>query len=198
VTTIDKPYLDLTFAHKYLVEFLPELPGYPTLIHYFPGNSIEGGKDGLLLKFLPEDNPAWLGYFSFGFANSSDYTLSGVYSSPNVTYACVISNGGGYWVNANDPSDCLVLQLKPILHVSAAKEHALLILSSFTSIGLIGSDGILFKSQRLCWDDLRILNIEDGLISGTGSDPTNTNSDREFVFDIKSRKVLKSAYPFPE
>jgi hypothetical protein len=149
----------------------------------------------MLLRFTPVGAQAWLGCFAFGHPFPS-YSLSGVLATPNVHYACVIARGTAYWVNTSQPIDCQILHLVPVLNVRVLADQKLLLFSNFTALALIGEDGELCRSPQLCWDDLRILKIEDGIVTGVGYDPTNANTwESEFQFDLKTRRVLKSGYP---
>ena len=128
----------------------------------------------MLLKFMPVGGQEWLGCFAFGFGRLSHYELFGVFSTPHPLYACVISRGAAYLVNSNDPLDCSPIGFLPILDIKALPQERLLLLSSYTSLGVIESDGGLWKSPQLCWDDLRIESIKDGIVTRVGSDPTNS------------------------
>lgn len=182
---------DLTFPHDYQVEET-ELPGSGEGIIYQPSGSLLHGKDGILLRFRPNEGSEWIGCFAFG--HYSDYMFNGVFSTPNPDYMCVISDGKGYWVNASDPNDCQTLGFFPILSARVLREQSALLLSDFITLALIGGDGAVWRSPRLCWDELRILNIENGIVSGAGYNPINMG-ESEFLFDAKTRTVLKSGYP---
>jgi hypothetical protein len=102
----------------------------------------------------------------------------------------------GYLVNSEDPTDCSTIGFLPILDARILKHEGLLLFSSYASLAVIGSDGVLWKSPQLCWDDLRIQRIEDAVVSGVGYDPTNSISNEgNFRLDLRKRRVLKPAYP---
>lgn len=188
-----RPIFDLTFPHEYEVDLAEELPGRGQGVIYHPGASMTSGKDGILLRFKPVGAQEWLGCFAFGHPS---YSLSSVLASPNVQYACVISRGAAYWVNASRSTDCRILQVLPVLNATILAEQRLLLLSDFVTLALVGDDGELWRSPRLCWDDLRILRIEDGVVSGVGYDPTNSHTwESVFRVDLKTRTVLNSGYP---
>jgi hypothetical protein len=76
--------------------------------------------------------------------------------------------GAAYLVDARQPDDYRVLHVLPVLSARIITEQNGLVLSDFITRTLLGGDGELWRSPRLCWDDLRILQIEDGVVSGVG------------------------------
>jgi hypothetical protein len=189
----DKLIFDLTFPRNYDVAE-SELPGHGQPVIYQPGASSSHGKDGILLRFRPCGAHEWLGCFAFG--HYSSYAFSGVFSTPNPAYTCVISNGRAYWVNAGDPSDCSTLNLFPVLNARCLSDLNVLLINDFVSVGVVDGGGVLWRSPRLCWDELRIMEIAEGVASGVGYDPLNSQTwESDFKLDLRSRTVLKSGYP---
>lgn len=181
---------DFTCTANYQVELVKELPGAGQRIVYFPGGSTAGGKDGILLRFRSEHHD-WVGCFAFG---HDSYPFTAVFSSPNPDYLCIVSKGAAYWVNAASPEHCQALDFLPVLSIEALPEEGVLLLSDFITLGLLGSDGTVWRSPRLCWDELQIKEIKGGIVSGIGYDPINSGTS-EWSFDLRSRSVLKTGYP---
>jgi hypothetical protein len=48
--------------------------------------------------------------------------------------------------------------------------------------------GLVWKSPRLCWDELKIINVTHHTIEGVGYDPTNVGESR-FAVDIVYHKM---------
>ena len=138
---------------------------------YFPSGSVTGGKDGLLLEFKPNDGERWLGCFAFG---HSSYSFRAIFASPNPHYAGVVSRGAPYWVNARDPAACSELKFFPVLDTRVLAEERLLLMSDFSSVALVGHDAVSWRSPQLCWDELQILKIDNGIVTGVGYDPTDS------------------------
>jgi hypothetical protein len=183
--------IDLTFDHSYAVIQLTELPGdgkHSPI--YFPGASRTGGKDGVLLKFTRANGAQWTGCFAFG-----DYQLCGVFALPNPDCVCVVSNGAGYWVYVNEPEKSSEMRVFPIRDVRVIPDAQILLFADFTSLSAFGPDGQLWKHQ-VCWDDLKIQDIQGGVARGVGYDPTNRKqSTAEFAIELATGRVLVSAYP---
>jgi len=189
MTMDEKLKFDLTFPRDYEAEEA-ELPGSGQAVVYQPSGSSSHGKDGLLLRLRPGGGNEWLGCFAFGHRSYP----SGVFATPDPEHLCVISHGTPYWVNTRDPLDCSILEFAPVLEARPLSEQKLLLMADFISIALIDGDGKVWRSPRLCWDELRITQIEEGVVSGLGYDPLNVG-ESHFSFDVKTRRVLKSGYP---
>ena len=183
--------IDLTFDHSYAVIQLTELPGdgkHSPI--YFPGASRTGGKDGVLLKFTRANDAQWTGCFAFG-----DYQFCGVFALPNPNCVCVVSNGAGYWVYVNEPEKSSEMRVFPIRDVRVIPDAQILLFADFTSLSAFGPDGQLWERQ-VCWDDLKIQDIQGGVARGVGYDPTNRKqSTAEFAIELATGRVLVSAYP---
>jgi len=181
---------DLTFPHSYSVIELTELPGtgrHPPI--YFPALTTAGGADGLLLRFSGSNGQHWSGCFAFG-----DCGLCGVFAVPHPEIVCVVSKGAGYWVNVNQPEKSSRMHVFPIRDVRVVPGARTLLIADFTSLFAFGADGELWK-QRVCWDDLRIQEIQEGIVRGIGFDPTNRKqSVAEFAVELATGRVLVSPW----
>ena len=103
-----------------------------------------------------------------------------------------------YLVNTANPQDCSPLTLSQSGNVRVVVPQSLLALAAFTSIQAIGRDGSVWKSERLCWDDLKIVEFREEILRGVGSEPPDAfNSEPEFVLDLKTGRALRTAYPAP-
>lgn len=180
---------DLTFPHSYTVipTELSRDGGSPPI--YFPGVVRTGGKDGLLLRFTASNGKRWDGCFAFG-----DYGLCGVFALPDPDRVAIVSNGTGYWVNVNEPEKSSEIPVVPIRDIRIVAAARILLMANFTSLAAFGIDGQLWK-HRLCWDDLKISNIQQGIVSGTGHDPTNSEqSTSEFAVELATGRIMRSAW----
>jgi hypothetical protein len=183
---------DFTFTRSYEVEEFVSLPGSgnegrTTL--YFPKPKSRPEHDGLWLRVCPSSGKPWTGVFAFGY--SPAVGVSRVLSSPDPNRVCVISQGAAYIVNAGSPEDWRQLPVLPVTDVRVLVEHELLIFSDFTHLAAYGASGVVWESQRVCWDDLRIVTVTPKLIEGVGADPTNSSSyEMRFAVDLKSGRSL--------
>jgi hypothetical protein len=182
---------DLTFPHSYLVDEPGEFPGsgsfaFPVL--RFPPPKARSGEDGFWVKITPEVGTPWIGVFAFLF--DSPHTYSRVVSTPDPNRVCVISNGVGDVVKADEPEVWEEIPIE-VLGLLSATEHQLLVFYSYTRLFAYGSRGPVWRSPRVCWDELRILKVTSDTIEGTGFDPTNSiTNELPFVVDIRTGRSL--------
>jgi len=182
--------IDLTYGHSYEVEELREIPGAGALdvpLFYIPPPRGRPEHDGLWLKFAAATGKPWVGVFAFGC--TSPPAFSRVVSSPDPERAVVIATGAGFLVKADDPSQWEEIQVRPILDIRSAPEHGILIFSDFTRLAAYGHKGLIWRSPKVCWDELRIGNVTRDTIEGTGYDPTNLDESK-FVVDIRTGRSL--------
>lgn len=176
--------IDLALPHSYAVEELGELPGTGNLaapLLYIPQPKTRPEHDGLWLKITAASGKAWIGVFAFGY--DSPPAFSRVVSTHDSNRVCVISNGAAYIVKADEPAVWEEIPLLPVLDVRLLPEHQLLVFSDFTGLAAYGCNGLAWRSPRLCWDELKILEVTHNTIEGTGY---GTNSSSRFVVDVRT------------
>ncbi|MGA3371353.1 MAG: hypothetical protein ABSC48_06275 [Terracidiphilus sp.] len=183
--------IDLEFPHSYEIEEIPELPGtgeFNVPVHYFPRSISRPEHDGIWLCIRPMTGQSWIGVFDFGYR--SPPAISRVVSTPNDDCVCIISRGAAYIVNAEEPNQWELLDIRPVLDLRLIPEYQLLVFADFTRLIAYGNHQIVWKSPRLCWDYLKILNVSREEIIGVGYDPTNSESESRFAVDIRTGKSL--------
>src|ERR1700690_4084057 len=106
--------INLEFPHSYEVEELGELPGTGKAVIpkiFFPPPKGKPEHEGLWVKVRGANGRAWIGIFAFGYPSRNAF--SRVVSSPNQDRVYVISNGGAYFVKADQPEDWEQIRLVP-------------------------------------------------------------------------------------
>lgn len=185
------PVVDFSFAHDYSVDVAIGLPHGKQPLRFNPDEALVGCRFDLAVTFHPTGAESWWGRF----ASRSAYTYCGVFATPDPVRACVVSNGTAYLVNVLDARDYARIPIDPVRDVRAAPGVSLLLLADHTDIAAIGPRGDIWRSPRLCWDDLAMHEITDGLLHATGFDPMNSmEPTAEILIDLKTRAVLKSAH----
>ncbi|HEY0703443.1 MAG TPA: hypothetical protein VGD60_11805 [Candidatus Acidoferrales bacterium] len=188
---------DLPFPHSYEVEELGELPGtgkFDVPVIYLPPPKGRAEHNGLWLKVKAGSGKVWVGVFAFGYTSPPAFCR--IISSPDPNRVCVISNGAGYIVSADQPEAWEQIPIIPVLDVRPILEHKFLICSDFTSLAAYGSSGLVWRSPRVCWDGLKISKITSETIEGAGYDPTNPLTHESlFAVDLKTGRSL---LPAPE
>jgi hypothetical protein len=106
---------------------------------------------------------------------------------------CVISKGGGYLVNADSPESWEEVRACPVIDFRLLPEHQLLVFSDFTGLAAYGGNGLVWRSPRVCWDDLKITKVTSETVEGTGYDPTNSfKQEMRFAVDLKTGRSVIS------
>lgn len=181
--------IDLAFPHSYEVEELGELPGTGKLadpIIFFPAPKHRPEHNGLWLKVTAASGRTWIGVFAF-----SASTFSRVVSSPDSSRICVVAKGSAYIVKVDEPEIWEQIPVIPVMDVRQLQEERLLIFSDFIRLAAYGSNGLVWRSPRVCWDGLKIVGVSRETIEGTGYDPTNAiTHESRFVFDLKTGRSL--------
>jgi len=188
--------IKLDFPHAYEVGEPPDIPGTGTFdipLLYFPRPKTRPEHDGLWLKIQPANRNAWVGVFAFGY--TSPPAISRVVSTFDPERLCVVSNGAAYIVKANEPDTWEQVQMTPVLDVRYIPDHQLLLFADFTGLIAFNSQGIAWRTPRLCRDDLKIASLSSETIEGTGYDPTDSAANRSrFAVDAKTGQSLFPAH----
>jgi hypothetical protein len=178
----------LAFTARYEHEVLSELPSSPDgeQVVYYPGASSKGGTDGILVRVKPAEGSSWIGIFAFGYESPNCFTA--ICSCPNENTLCVVSQGQGFIVNAFEPRVWEEVKSFPILDVRDIVEKRLLVFADFTSIAAYGVNGLLWTTERLVTDDLKITEVTAEYIKCVGWDGPR---DREIGFLVDVDTGLK-------
>lgn len=180
---------DLLFPHNYEIEEFGELLGTGALkvpLIYFPPPKGRPEHNGEWLKVKAKSGKTWVGVFAFGFGSRT-----GVISTPEPNTVCVLSKGRGYLVNAESPDLWEEVRACPVIDFRLLPEHELLVFSDFTGLAAYGNNGLVWRSPRICWDELKITKVTSETIEGTGYDPTNSlKQEMKFAVDLKTGRSL--------
>ncbi len=162
------------FAHEYEFEVLMEFPPHEHERRYYYPGAAAGGSDGLIVRVTPLRGSSWIGVFAFG--SRFETLMTGVFTHPDPGLLCVVSRGAGYFVKANAPENCTVIDVVPITTVKQVAEKPLLLFADFTCLSAYGKDGRIWRTRRLSWDGIEISTIDDQSVCGKGSDPTSAQA----------------------
>ena len=185
---------EFAFPHSYEVKVLEQAPPVHPLekLHHFPVEMEEGDRAGAYVRVAPERGAAWRGFFALGF--DTPEALNCASSCPHPDAFCIIAGGYGYVVNAVDPAQWLQVEQRPVTELRSLTKNNLLLLIGFTSITALGSAGIMWTTERLSWEGLRIAEIGAEHLLGFGWDAI---ADKEVAFsvDLKTGKHSGGARP---
>jgi hypothetical protein len=172
-----------------------ELPASPAggRVLYYPGGSEKGGNDGPILEALPHDAASWIGVFAAG-KYGAPAVQGELVGWPDGASLCVVTEGRGYVVRADEPTEWFEIALYPITEVRVAVEERLVVFADFTNLVAYGADGLAWETPRLSWDGLRISEIVAGEIRGLGWDAADEDW-ASFTVDARTGESAGGASP---
>src|ERR1051326_1056274 len=118
------------------------------------------------VRVVPSGTAAWTGVFACGF--DSNKVASGLYSHPDPDRLCVVAGGYGDIMIVRDPELYERVIAQPVVSVHPAAEAGLLLFVDFTHISAYGHEGIVWRSERLTWEGLRITGVSGTTVHGYG------------------------------
>lgn len=176
------------WPHNYEVEILSGLPPIGPEPVQLRATSQGIGREGLVVR-VTVAAVSWVGNFQRG-----DGKLTGIYSTPSIDHVCVVASGRGYWVQAQDPADCHIVEAYPIQDAKPIAEIGLLIFADYTDLVAYGAQGRRWVSQRVSWDGITILHADEHGVVGRAYDATKEQEVGFFV-DTESGRLEGGAAP---
>jgi hypothetical protein len=173
-------------------EQLPGLPGTGPLPEQFSATGSGTHHEGLVVKFSPEHNSAWVGNFQSGLTS-----FSGIFCHPNEQEVIVISGGQGYVI---DPA---TRTLKRTIGgaIDAVYRIKSLNLLVFGHQGIfleaIGTEGQRWYTRRLSWDGFEDVTVDGGTIVGKGWNVID-NCWQSFSVDLLTGRSTGGGYRIPD
>jgi len=151
--------------------------------YYYPNASEHGGHDGVIIRIFPEHTSSWVGVFAFGRITPSGVT--GVFTTPNPERICVVSKGEGYMVSSSIPTVWEPIQTRPIIDVRPVYAMRIIVFASFNELTAYDNNGLKWKTKRLTWDGMNIIQVTDHIIRGEFFDIA-TERYESFVVDLET------------
>lgn len=188
---IQRRFDTLGFASAYTCEVDPELPGtgqwrYPHYGFHRDGEAAEPFRSRwgtpLIVRVAVTGTRQWVGSFEAG----GMHALTGVFACPRPTDALVVCDGQPYLVDVTAPTRTTVLDLEPVTQVCRVRDLDLLVLVGYSNLAALGPAGLAWHSERLCLDDLRVL---DATADGIHCLGDFAGSTEEFTVDPHSGQL---------
>ncbi len=154
---------DFSFPADYSCEPLEEIPGDGKLKRYFFPGDTTGGRDGVLVRVVPSEGESWLGTFAFGALRTG---IDRILSMADPQKLCVIARGAGYVVSARMPMFWEPVKALPIVDARVALTAGVVVFANLTEMVAYGAEGLRWRTRRLAWDGLKILEVTERSIVG--------------------------------
>lgn len=147
-----------------------------------PGEEEAMERGALQLLVRPRTGGTFLATCALGFRDPS--LPSGVFACPAPDDLLALAGGYAYLVDTTKPETCVHLPLRPITESASVLEHGIILLAGFHAVAAIGAAGLLWQTDRLSWEGVRLGQILDGKLHGEG---WNMQTDREVAFTVDLR-----------
>ena len=161
--------LEEPFFHNFECKHLDELPGEVRRHYYYPGGTTKGGRDGLIVQVRPRSSDPWIGTFAFG--NLSPKGKNGLYTWPDPQMLCVVSQGQGYLVRVDEPTNYEMIKVDPVLDVVPVAARKIVVFANHTELIAYGKSGPVWVTDRLSWEGIKLTRVTADHIEGEVWDP---------------------------
>lgn len=166
------------FQASYQARQLDELPSAEVTELRPTGQSSNGG---LIFEVDPDDGDSWVG-FAHPRPVGSRHAVTGLFSTPDPSRLCVISQGTAYLVDAATRRFVLLALSDAVIAVTSLTDAGLLLLGTSWRVMAIGRDGPAWQTGRLAIDGLRLDETDGSRLVGV-ADPDSVEP-RDFVIDL--------------
>jgi len=172
------------FAHSWTANALKTAPLIAPARQFTYPQQIAGEEDALArgalqLLVRPAAGGTFLATCALGFTNPSMPT--GVFACPNPQELCAVAGGYAYIIDTLYPDYCTHIALKPVTEVRPLPDNNLILFIGFHSIVAWGPQGQAWESARLSWEGVRITEVAETTLHGTG---WNLLTDKEVPFTL--------------
>ncbi len=173
---------DFSFSRRYECDPIDELSGGEVPSHYYyPGGTLAGGGDGVIVRIAPEGGASWTGTFAFG--KHGQNTVTRVLSMPDSDKVCVVSRGAGYIVPVHDPRIWEGVEATPVIDIRSIPSAGLVVFANFTELIAYGAEGVRWRTMRLAWDNMKLIEVTHEKIVGEYWD-IRSEETRTFEVDV--------------
>lgn len=175
--------IDSSFPHSWQAEILSSRPLILPARQFVYPAQVEEVERGALEILVKASNSSEAGPFlatcALGFASA--HVPTGVWACPDPEWICAVAGGYAYLIDTREPRQWEQVEFRPVTEVRPLPQYSLLLFSGFHRLLAWGPRGIAWRTKRLSWEGLRVLEIDGGKLTGLGWD---LNTDRELEFEV--------------
>jgi hypothetical protein len=106
---------------------------------------------------------------------------TGIFACPNPDELCAVAGGYAYIIDTLHPEHSTHITLKPVTEIHPLHANNLILFIGFHSIVAWGAQGQAWESARLSWEGVRIAEVKENTLHGTG---WNLLTDKEVPFTL--------------
>lgn len=170
-------------------KILDGLPPYGPMYIPVSESGEEFYNEGFVVRFFKIDGSNWIANFKKGWTKYSD-----VFELPNTDKIIVIACGQGYIMRAEEQKPVATLGIG-ITEVLKTHDNRF-IAADQTDLEIIEADGTTWRTERISWDGLKGLTLDNNIVNGLSFDPMNENDGWvPFSFNLDTKELIGGSYP---
>lgn len=150
---------------------------------------LETGSESLWFQVIPVDGEPWVGRFECGPGGAT-----GLFATPSPTALCVVAKGQGFWIPVLAPTRYEMIRSIPIQEVLVVPGRPKLVFVDHTRLAAYGPSGLLWLTDDLSWDGLKVTEVTAPMIRGTAWDSL-ANREVPFSVDIENGESKGGSSP---
>ena len=179
---------DQPFSAAYDAEVITD---WPSGDFDYAFTSTHSGERVTAIQVVPEGGRPWTASVAVA-AVAVRSAISGFFPTPNPSVLCVVEGGTGFLVNVSEPTTHQEIRSDgPITAAMPLQRLGTLLLTTPWSIIAIDHDGILWTTDRLAIESLRIDEVDGGWLRGV-ADPDD-DEPRDFAIELSSGRHIGGA-----
>ncbi|TDL99657.1 MAG: hypothetical protein C4K58_07125 [Flavobacteriaceae bacterium] len=176
----------MTTERRY--EKLISLPAYGPMYVSVSDNGEPFYSEGFAVRFYKIDGTEWIANFQPGWTDFKE-----VIEFDKTQNLLIVACGTCYIMNPNETKPIEVFGVGYSDVFKASKDR--LILQDRTDLTIIEPDGSHWNTERISWDGISGIKVEDNLVKGLSYDPMHdTDKWVQFIYDIDTRVLTGGSY----
>jgi len=169
-------------------EILDGLPTYGPMYIPISESGEEFYYEGFVVRFYKDDGSNWVGNFKTGWTQ-----YSSVFAILDTDKIIVIANGQGYIMTTENqkPIATFGLAITELLKTNDNR----FIAADQTDLEIIEHDGFIWRTERISWDGIKDLTLENNIVTGLSFDPMNdADGWVKFSVNLDTKEVKGGSY----
>lgn len=169
-------------------EILSSLPTYGPMYVPVSENGEPFYSEGFPVRFYKTDGAEWVANFQSGWTG-----LKEVIEFEETENLLVIACGTCYFMNPNDtkPVQVFGVDYCNIFKISGGR----LVLQNESGLTIIETDGSYWHTERISWDGLKEIKVENNIVTGLSFDPAHDADEWiPFAYDLNKRILTGGGY----
>ena len=170
---------------------MTSLPAYGPMYTAVTGNGEPFFSEGYAIRFYKSDGTEWTANFQPGWTS-----LKAVIEFENTNKVLVIAYGTCYLMDPDDtkPIDAFGFGYS---HIYKASNNRL-VLQDRTDLTIVEPDAIHWDTERISWDGLAEVKVDNNIVSGLAFNPTHDADEwAVFSYNLDTKVLLGGAFQPP-